>query len=100
MNTIWILEKLAKGATAWETCFGPWCASPTKKSSSAASFTRESVGVKFRAVPYRQFTRKYAEAIVNNVQHCLIHDVKMVKEGEPDLCGTYATFCPKCRKEA
>jgi hypothetical protein len=42
-------------------------------------------------------TRKFAEAIVNNVRHCLIHDIAMIEEGDPDLCGTRATYCPKCR---
>lgn len=44
-------------------------------------------------------TRKEAEAIVNNTQHCLIHDRPMTEYGQPDLCGTYPTFCQMCNVE-
>jgi len=64
MNTIWIMEKRKIGTSNWTICFGPWLGSPDKKSavSTAKSFQNESVGWRYRAVPYtRQQSNTTAE---------------------------------------
>lgn len=53
-RVIWILEKHKVGARGWEICFGLYSTASTKEEGKrrAKRFTEESVGYKFRAVPF------------------------------------------------
>lgn len=53
-DTIWVMEKKHKSEREWTICFGPWLGGDDKKGmqEQAKRFTEDSVGWKFRAVPY------------------------------------------------
>ncbi len=53
-ETIWVMEKKHKSEKEWTVCFGPWPVVRAEKIAQerAKRFTEDSVGWKFRAVPF------------------------------------------------
>ena len=54
MKTLWILEKKHRLCSGWVLCFGAYLGYADKKAARTAAkrLTEQSIGWKFRAVPY------------------------------------------------